>query len=213
MVRKLGYGTLLEIITIFEDEWIFKNLLVKNKIKSILGVFEQPQIQARKCQVVDVSSSKEQRSFQEMTHIQGFKPASRCHGLIFEEKLVALLSIQGNKIERFCSSNPVTGGFQKLLASFKFEPGTQIETFCDLRWSNLNDNVYTRSGFVLDHLTQPGFFYYKNGKRFSRLKFQKHKLKDLLPSFDPTKTADQNMRDAGFLVVWDCGHAQFKRVM
>ncbi len=49
----------------------------------------------------------------------------------------------------------------------------------------------------------------KNGKRFSRLQFQKHKLKNILENFDPNLTEWENMQLNGFDRIWDCGNLVF----
>lgn len=196
----------IRLVSIFEDEWEGKNELVKNKIKSILGFNELKPLGARSCQIVDVDSSL-QREFENKYHIQGFKRSTFSKGLVYQDELISLLSIFGNKIERFCSKRVVLGGFQKLLAACEL---SSVETFCDLRWSDLTNNIYSRSGFTLDHITNPGYFYFKNKKRYSRNQFQKHLLKDKLELFDETLSESQNMKNNGFLRLWDCGHALFK---
>jgi hypothetical protein len=42
------------------------------------------------------------------------------------------------------------------------------------------------------------------------VKFQKHKLKNILETFDPLKTEYENMLENGWDRIWDCGNAKFE---
>lgn len=45
----------------------------------------------------------------------------------------------------------------------------------------------------------------------SRIKYQKHKLKDILEKFDPAKSETENMKDNDFYQIFDCGNFVFKK--
>jgi hypothetical protein len=45
----------------------------------------------------------------------------------------------------------------------------------------------------------------------SRIKYQKHKLKDVLSIFDGEKTEYENMKNNGFRRIYDCGNMVFEK--
>ena len=51
----------------------------------------------------------------------------------------------------------------------------------------------------------------KHGQRYSRVAFQKHKLEKLLPAYDPNLTEWQNMQNAGYDRIWDCGNLVYAK--
>jgi len=44
------------------------------------------------------------------------------------------------------------------------------------------------------------------------MNFQKHKLKTILPTFDPTLTEWENMKNNGYDRIWDCGNGKWKYI-
>ena len=52
-----------------------------------------------------------------------------------------------------------------------------------------------------------GFTHYTDDYHtfFNRVKFQKHKLSNLLESYDPSETEWENMKKNGYDRIWDCG--------
>ena len=73
-----------------------------------------------------------------------------------------------------------------------------------------NGNVYRNNGFKELKPSASNYFYIKNGRRFSRVKFQKHKLKNLLESFDEELTEKENMSNNGYNWIYDCGNWVFE---
>ena len=70
-----------------------------------------------------------------------------------------------------------------------------ITTFADMRWSMRNDNVYLKNSFILDHVSDPNYFYFdrskpaNEAKRLHRFVFRKQELKNKFPAtFDPNLT-------------------------
>jgi hypothetical protein len=71
-----------------------------------------------------------------------------------------------------------------------FNPKIMI-TSANARYST--GGVYKKLGFRLIGLTAPNYFYVKNTSLFSRIKFQKHKLKDQLDFYNEKLTESENM--------------------
>ena len=87
--------------------------------------------------------------------------------------------------------------------------GDVLLSYCDRRYST--GNVYLNAGLTLSHISDPGFFYITGGGAYAgtRYQWQKHLLKDKLPIFDETLTADANMSMNNYFKVWDCGQFVF----
>ena len=206
----------IQLIHIFEDEWLYKRPIVESRIKNLLGVYDKT-VFARKCEIREVSSS-ESMEFQEVNHIQGHCKAKVHLGLFHDDQLISLMTFGksrfNKKVEwellRFCNKlgYHVPGGAGKLLKHFEkaYSPKSLI-SYADRRWSR--GKLYEALGFKLDHVSAAAYWYVKNQRRYSRVLFQKHKLKDLLDQFDPNKSEQKNMLDNGYDMIFDCGNLAF----
>jgi hypothetical protein len=54
------------------------------------------------------------------------------------------------------------------------------------------------------------YFYIINGNLESRMKYQKHKLPEILETFDESLTEQENMSVNGFTWIYDCGNLKYK---
>jgi hypothetical protein len=203
----------IDLIQVFEDEWLFKRDIVKSIISTRLGAIYDT-VFARKTTRVMVTA-EDARQFYDSNHIQGFAGAEQHYGLIVKGEIVAMASFsrprailtknakQELELIRFCTkiNTRVIGGLSKLMAAVK---GKTILTYCDRRLFNAEG--YKSVGFNEIRTSDPAYFYTKGLKRYSRFKFQKHKLNRALESFDPAKTEVENMKDNGYYRVFDCGN-------
>lgn len=195
----------IKLIQIFEDEIQFKFSIVQSKIKAILNK-SSISINARQCKIVNLKSS-DTIDFLNKTHIQGYKRCAVNVGLEYMGKLVSLVTLNKNKIERSSSDILVKGGFAKIFSYIRktYNYG-EYYTFVDLRWSLAKSNIYIFNGFEFSHYTPPGYFWVVNGKRVNRIKYQKHKLKNM-PNFHESKSESDIMRELGYWKIFDAGHA------
>jgi hypothetical protein len=213
-VERLG----CQLIHIFEDEIIEKPEIVQSRLRNHLG--KSQRIYARKCEIRKVDS-KTSNEFQSRCHIQGSSRSKINLGLYNEGRLVGLMTFGRPRFNRnydwelirYCTELGVTivGGASKLLTMFKIENPGSIISYADKRWSM--GNLYSTVGFALVGSTKPGYFYVKKGtsKRINRALAQKHRLDQLLgDQFDSSKTESENMLNAGFEQVYDCGHLIFE---
>ena len=202
----------IQLIHIFENEWVNKQDIVKSIISAKLGIFER-RIMARKCEMRELTN-EEYKNFVELNHIQGFTPAKYRVGLFYNDELVQICSFgksrfKDNEVEliRHCSklNTQVIGGLSKLLSYYNFD---DLVTYVDLRYGS--GNGY--KGWELIEQTKPNYWYIKNGclQLFSRVRFQKHKLKDLLEDFDPNLSEWENMKNNKFTRIWDCGNLKLR---
>ena len=114
---------------------------------------------------------------------------------------------------RFCNKigYHIPGAASKLLKYFekKYLPSTLV-SYADRRWSN--GNIYYKLGFKLDHYSIPNYWYSnKNLILESRIKYQKHKLKNILDNFNDKLSEKQNMINNGYFLIYDCGNMVFTK--
>lgn len=210
------------LITIFEDEWLNKEKIVKNRLKHILGL-NNNKLYARKCiiQEIDTKTAKE---FIDKYHLQGYAGSSIKLGAFYDNILVAVITFskpsisKGRKeqnkkiyeISRFCLSISIIGIASKFLKYFmKNYDWFEIFTFADRRWDT--GKVYEKIGFEKIGYTKPNYWYFygSDKKRLHRFNFRKNILENKLNFFDAEKTEWENMKENGWNRIWDCGNIKF----
>lgn len=202
----------IQLIHIFENEWIIKSDIVKSIIKNKLGL-NSNKIYARKCEV-QLLNNKDARNFLNNNHIQGFVYGIH-YALHHNNELVSVLTMSKSRfnknynweITRFCSklNTNVIGGFSKLLKHFIINHSGSIVTYADLRYGT--GNVYLKNGFEFLHTSKPNYFYTNDYFTLSsRNKFQKHKLNKILENYDSNLSEIQNMKLNNYDRIWDCGN-------
>jgi hypothetical protein len=213
LAESLGY----RLIHIFEDEWLEKRELVENRLKAILGV-GVVKLHARKTEARTIPA-RVASTFLTAHHMQGKGPPSKYnYGLFYQGALVAVATFAKARyskaddweLVRFAASARVVGGMSKLLAAFKREakPTGTLISYADRRWSD--GGLYKALGFEFAGNTEPNYFYVKGQKRFSREKFQKHKLEGKLKKFDKSLSEVINCSNNGFYRIFDCGSSRWR---
>ena len=208
----------IQLIHIFEDEWTYKQDIVKSRLKNILGLTSN-KIFARKCQIKEVSN-KDSKIFLNKNHIQGNVNSNIRLGLYYNDELVSLITfgktrliMNGNKnsneLIRFCNKldTTVIGGADKLLKHFikQYKP-KEIITYADKRWSI--GNLYKKLGFEYIHDSNPNYSYIINNKREYRFKYRKDIL--VKQGYDNNKTEHQIMLERKIYRIYDCGTKKYK---
>jgi transposase-like protein/G:T-mismatch repair DNA endonuclease (very short patch repair protein) len=197
--------------------WDFEVDLPKTKTMLLSLTNKLPTIGARQCKLKKIVY-KDVKDFENKYHMMGTRPATVYIGLYYKDKLVSTMSFGKSRYSssfewemiRYCNGDiKIAGGASKLFTYFKknYLPDSVI-TYSDLRFGE--GNVYNHLGFERQNNTSPNYFYFHKtnpSKLFSRVKFQKHKLKEKLDIFDPNLTEIQNMVNNGYQRVWDCGNA------
>jgi len=202
----------IQLITIFEDEWEYRNNQVKQKILSLLGKDNRTVVYARNCNI-QVIQTKEKSKFFENNHIQGDGPCSLNIGLAYNDDIVAVMGFIKQKdkhyLNRYATSVRVPGGFSKLLAYFKANyDWSLLISFADLRWSD--GNLYEKTGWELESTIPPDYSYSQDGKtRSHKFNYRRKHLPKLLEVFDPNLSERINCDNNGILRLWDCGKLKF----
>lgn len=209
----------IQLVHIFENEWQHKQSIVKSRIKNLLGMHDTT-IFARKCSVVKLAND-DAKTFLAENHIQGSINASLHYGLMHNGVIVAAMSFGKSRFSkkyewemlRFCTKlgHHIPGGASRLLKHFEGEAKPRsLVSYADRRWSA--GHMYKQLGFTLDHASAPDYWYFNDYSTMvlkSRMQFQKHMLKNILSTFDESKTEVENMKINGYHRIFDCGNLVF----
>ena len=209
----------ITLLQYFDQELFEYPHLVESKIKRSCNL-AVPIIGARKCQIQIITPTQE-REFLNHWHLQGhMNRRNWSMGAYYNEELIAVMSIyyKNNlaKIERWSTNTNYSypGLFSRMLSAFQKETNFtgQLVTFSNNMYGN--GAVYESSGFTKSETDKikPGYCYYKDDKKYSRIKFQKHKLAQLF-GLDPNYVLEQGefkiMEQQGYDRFWDAGHTNW----
>ncbi|MGZ8924269.1 MAG: hypothetical protein ACXW2E_00165 [Nitrososphaeraceae archaeon] len=201
----------IRLITIFEDEWLYNQNIVKQKLLSVLQLDDNPVVFARMCSTNVIDKNTKTKFFNEH-HIQGNGPGSINIGLEHNNELVACMSFikQQNGVfvlNRYSTSVRVPGGFSKLLSYFKKHyEWNEIISFADLRWSQ--GKLYEKNGFALDKILPPDYKYVdlKNMIRIHKFNFRHKNLPNMLgENYNPVLSETENTTNNSWYKIYNCG--------
>jgi hypothetical protein len=211
------------LITIFEDEYVYRKDQTVALLSKIVGISKAEKIPARKC-IVRKVSSEEANKLIAAVHLQGPTKAMYYYGLYYGEVMVACASFSKHRVfiggasdpdtvelVRFCTpyQYSVMGGLGKLVSYAKKDlAAKEVQSYVDRRW--FTGQSYLDNGFELVSKTAPNYWYIKGRKRLSRYNFAKHRLEDKykngeLAFYDPALSEAQIMELNGYLKIYDCG--------
>ena len=209
----------IQLIHIFENEWILKKDTVKKKLAHILKSFSDKNIHASNCKVETIKDEAAQ-AFLEEHHLQGSSRSFVSLGLFLENELAGVMTLERPSTEnpipwtinRFTLSKHIDGAVRKLFKEFRRrnEPDKVI-THADRRWSSKLDNVYENIGFELKKVTEPDYYYFEESSTqlYEQSNFRKEVLNEKLENFDSDLTELENMQRHGYDRIWDCGHLKY----
>lgn len=212
----------IQLIHIFEDEWFFKQDIVVNRLKNILGSLDYTnKIYARQCKIREIDP-KSKNQFLDNFHLQGRDSSNIKLGAFYNNELVAVMTFsKGNiskgykktdsddgiwELNRFCTdyNYRIPGIASKLLTYFENNYyWTNIFSYADKRWSV--GNLYFKLGFTYENDTNINYWYIKNYKRIHRFNLRKR------PD-EPSNVSEYVLRlQEGYLRIWDCGNMKFSK--
>ena len=214
LAEEKGY----RLIHIFSDEWVYNRPIVESRLRYLFGCAGMERVNARDCEVREVAPAV-YRKFLEENHIQGPVNSRWALGLYRGERLVSLMTFGSSRFEddtvellRFCSdrSLSVPGAAGKLFSHFvKAHPEvTGMTSYADMRWS-AGDAFYTKLGFELESMSEPGYFIVDGDVRRNRMNYQRHKLAG--PG-DEGKTEHEITLERGLFRIYDCGQLKYRWV-
>jgi hypothetical protein len=206
------------LITVFSDEWLLKSNQTKNVLAHILGKTSD-RIGARETDI-SIIDKKNEKSFFEEYHLQGYVPSDVCVGLKYNDEIIAAMSFGKNRkglnrfdeqgvyeIRRMAFSKNIPGGANKMFSYFiKMYLPKEVWSDCDRRWSS--GKIYTSLGMNEFAKSKPNYWYVSGYiNRHHRLNFTKKRLVN--QGHDAFKTEEEIMRDLGYDRIWDCGIIRF----
>jgi hypothetical protein len=203
----------IELIHIWEDDWLFKGDIIKSIISSRLGL--SGKIWARKCKIGLVKPS-EKSEFLDTNHIQGDCVSGINIGLYLDNKLVSLMTFGRRSINskpdfellRFCNliGFNVVGSASKLLKYFienwEFD---SITSYADI--SQFSGNLYKKLGFQCVHRSVPNYWWVIDGVRHHRFNWNKRKL--VSEGYDKNMTEVEIMYSRGYFRIFGCGQDKY----
>ena len=211
--KKIG----IELFQFFDVEWNNKKDIVKSMIKSKYGIYDNI-IYGRKCNIIEMDA-KNSNDFLENNHIQGGCVSKIKLGLSYEGSIVSVMTFSKSRFDkkveweliRYANKLGVSviGGAEKLFSHFVKKYGPKnVVSYCDTRL--FSGKVYKKLGFNLTKHTKPNYFYTKDFVSLeNRIKYQKHKLKNMFENVDVGKTEKEIMEEFGYGILYDTGNDVF----
>lgn len=208
----------IRLIQIYESEWLHKKDIVKSILNNMFNI-KSNVIYARKCIIRELSTN-EYTQFLNNNHLQGYTSTLYKYGLIYNNDIVAICGIGKNRYSteieyeliRYCTklNTNIIGGFSKLVKNILNKYNiSSILSYSDLRY--FNAHAYEKFGFIFNGITKPNYYYFKNNSSYleSRIKYQKHKLQNILNIYDPSKSEFDNMLDNKYFRIYDAGNSRW----
>ena len=211
MIRAEEKG--VSLVQIFEDEYLHKKEIVKEKLLHIIGNNCGTKVMGRKCTVSLVDKSVGSQ-FMDKNHIQGHGLSTIYIGAFYDTKLIAAMSLlkRGEEWEltRYAGKmGYVLQGVAGKIFNFfvkNYNPCV-VKTFADRRWTiNRDKNLYTILGFKEDSIIQPDYRYILPNKaeRFHKFNFRK-KILNKKFGLPLSMTESEMTKELGYYKIWDCG--------
>lgn len=206
----------IELLQIWEDDWKYKNDIIKSILINRLGKSIN-NIGARKCEIKEVSSILSKKFLNE-NHIQGWSVSKYRFGLFYKDELVSLITfskgrvnLNSNKDEyelvRYCNklNFNVVGGLSKLYKHFiKIENPKVLISYCDQ--DLFKGDSYIKLGMKLD--SHSINYYWCDGRiRWNRWNFRKDKL--VKDGFDQNMSEYEIMMSRGWYRCWGSGNNKY----
>jgi len=212
----------IQLIHIYEDDWLYKQEIVKSMILNKLSK-NSNKIYARKTEIKEITDNKLIRRFLDANHIQGFVGSKVKIGLFYDNELISLMTFGNRRVAmgkketnedeyellRFCNkiNTNVIGGASKLFKYFvkNYNPN-EITTYADR--SHSQGNLYEILGFESQGKTSPNYYYVINGIKQYRFNYRKDIL--IKQGFDSNKTEHEIMLERKNYRIYDSGNLKFK---
>lgn len=197
----------IRLVNIWEDDWIYKNEIIKSIIRNKLKVTGS-KIYARSCEICEINND-ESNTFLSDNHILDNCKSSLRISLKYKSEIVSLMCFtkrSGNKWEltRFCNKidNNITGGASKIFKFFlyKYNPN-EVISFSDN--SMFDGALYKNLGFEFSNSCNVNYKWVINKKRVHKYNFRKKNLIKL--GYDKNMSEGEIMYDIGSYKIWDCG--------
>lgn len=215
----------IQLIHIFEDEWVSKQELVKSRLKTLLHLTTK-RLYARCCSCyVFENENVSIKQFLDNNHLQGYARSDIQCIAYHNNQIVAVMTFTQNRygvgmknmqqdnvweLSRFCTLRDtiIVGIASKLLKQFitEYKP-TKIISYSDRRYST--GNVYLKLGFTKTKTTPVGYSYVVSEERKHRLNFTKSVLKEKYGCPDNVSEHEFCLQNHWYRI-YDCGKDVFE---
>lgn len=203
----------IKLLQFYEDEWITKKEICKSIIKNNLELNNK--VFAKNC-IFKIVPKDIGKRFVDENHIHGSINGGNYYGLYYKDELIQVIQIgkprfdkkqNAPEVLRMCTKlyTNVVGGFSKLLKHIPYE---HLISYVDKRF--FDGRGYEKCGWRFIKNCNPNYYYIVDNRRVSRLKYQKHKLKDKLKKYDESLSEKENMLNAGYHYIYDAGNYKYE---
>jgi hypothetical protein len=101
---------------------------------------------------------------------------------------------------------------KKLVSHFKTLMSLDyIISYADRRYTSKLNSVYGNENII--SISKPNYYYFRGDRIYSRLQFQKHKLKTnpiTKDFYDDLLTEKEICEKAGLYIIYDCGNLKYR---
>ena len=201
----------LQLLHIFEDDWLNKQNIVKSILLNKLDVLKNT-INLTNCKIKEIDDSNLIEKFLNDNHIQGFVDSKISIGLFYNDEIVSLMvfSKTNNQYEllRFCNkiNTKIVDSEKELFNYFinNYNP-TKIIAYADR--SNCQGEIYKSLNFNFINKIEPAYSYIFNGIRQNKNNFKKETL--IRQGYDSNKTEQEIMIERKIYKIYDSGYLKF----
>lgn len=193
----------IELIQIFDDEYINHKELCLAKISDLLGLNKNKIItEENKCNIKYITYNEYMEYIKQNTiSYSNIKP-NICLGYFNNNNLIGAIGVNKTNmydnewtITDMCVNNTFNNNeiYKTILTYFIRQNNVNtIIAFADRRWTiNINNNVYTHMGFTLSDIIPPQYYFYNKSEN---------------DRIFPTSQKDINKyTELGYDRIWDCG--------
>ena len=191
----------IELIQIFEDEWVNKRAICENILKRVFNLTIPKEINKNGYQINEIENKQEIYDFLNENDIDG--KADFDLGIVAKSNgaILGVMTFIKNcdgeyELNRIATNIKLNyAGIEKELFLYFISHynAKKIIYFADRRWTiNANNNLYTELGFKIDSIIEPSYAYYN--PRASKLK--RLREEDIGSTSDYTR-------------IWDCGKIRY----
>lgn len=212
----------IQLIQIWEDEYLKNPVQVKRMIAHKLGASREPKVFARKTKIVSLKKNVVEEFLNEH-HVQGYSSGTYYVGLVDKasDDLVAVLVLRNEagtdgktlNIVRYATSCSVVGGFTKLLkfAEVEYTPESFI-TFADHCVSD--GGLYAQNGFIADKNLAPDYRYVVRLERKHKFGYRLQKFRnDPGLKYDPVLSERELALLNRIPRIWDAGKTRWRKTL
>lgn len=198
----------IDLIHVFENEWLYKNEIIKSMIKSKIGIYDKT-IHSKECHIKEINGDKLVKKFLEDNHIQGFVESDIKIGLFYCNELISLIVLKKKQNEyeilRCCDklNTQIIDSTSRILKNFidNHNP-KEILLHIDRRYSNGEE--YYSLGFEKISYTEPNHKIYDKNNFRNDISIENE--------YNSKKSEKEMMKEKGYLCIYDCGEIILKMI-